>query len=206
MRCRIVLLSIVLFVSQTVFADSLKIRDFFVSMPDTILPVMEKRNRLDLLDMYDAIQYAGEDGDGNIDVSDRRLSFLYTLASHVEMVMFTHKTDTVLSLIHTFNTSVPLSVISFYSTEWQRIVDESLCPMPSLRNFVKKEYAKNDSIRLLENSIPLDSYIIEADTLGQSLWFKYTGNAFLSVEDSVRFLNWFTEQPVELRWNGKRFK
>ena len=196
-----------MFFAQYVFSDPLKIRDFFVSMPDTVLPILHKNDRLDILDLYDNIQSAaGKDNYSGISISDRWLRLLYSPGSHVKMAMFTHKTDTVLSLIHTFFTSVPLSVVSFYSTDWEPILNESVCTMPSPKDFVKKEYTNKDSIRLLECHIPFDTYIIDVDTLEQSLLFKYTGNSFFSVEDSARFLDWFSERTVKLRWNGKRFK
>lgn len=122
---RFLLVALMFVFSSIVYSQ--KIADFFMAMPDQLLPSLSKQHRFELLE-YSKLNRK----DSLKNRFDSYVSGLYvdSVGQHIvmnttknhcfEMKLFiTGQNDTLIGVISTIQKPFPLSVIRFYSTDWK---------------------------------------------------------------------------------------
>ena len=104
-----------------------RLRDLFIAMPDSLLPILTKVNREDCVDFLEAGMEAHVrnrfDGETVMDsLTDNYLHLRYTTVSEVEMRL-AMTTDSVgcVWLIHRVQTPQPDCMVHVFDTSWREI-------------------------------------------------------------------------------------
>jgi len=134
---KLLLLSFICVISTVVYPRN--IADFFMAMPDQLLPSLSKQHRFELLE-YSKLNRK----DSLKNRFDNFVSGLYSdsVSQHIvlnttknhslEMKLFiTAQNDTLIGVINTIQKPFPLSVIRFYSPDWKTGSVEFLPPKSS---------------------------------------------------------------------------
>lgn len=122
---RILLLLFIVFLPSVVSAQTL-MRDVFAQLPDTILPLLTKNNRLDCIDFIENNMEARVKNKFDEQVilealSDNYLRIQVSANSSVEMKLFCHINDTLICVNRVYKGPVEDSEVWVYSMQWSML-------------------------------------------------------------------------------------
>ena len=201
-------LSLAFIVFMTLFCGSVQaqmLRDLFVEMPDTLLPLLTTNDRRDMIDFFDAHMTTAVtnrlDGKSRITaLTDDYLSVELSRSSSMQIKMLNGEGgDTLLCVVNSVGAEAYDSRIHFYNSRWER-VDDALFAMPTIADF----FIPSDSVgKAIEISdIYLVKLSLSADS--DSLKAEYTMPQYMSSGDSARVASQL--RTLGYRWTGKRFE
>lgn len=202
-------LLVLIFMFSFQMANAVDIRTLFAEMPDSVLPLLSRINRLDMLDFAEggmkSVVRNKLDGESELLRIDRTsLSIRYTDKSEIDMRLFFFKDSVpVICVSHTVFSVLADSRIDFYDSHWNRIDGDRLLTLPDLKDFVIKGIPR-DSLSVLYNASEVRSIRVRIPDDSDCLEFEYTGLSFLG-SDSVRYAGFLRESPLRYNWNGRRF-
>lgn len=113
--------------SITVFAQEVRMRDVFAQMPDSILPMITKNNRLDCIDFIEnnmpaQVKNMVDEPIELVALTDDYLKLVMSKVSQAEMKLLkASDTTLVVCMVRTYEGPVKDSSIDFYTTDWQRL-------------------------------------------------------------------------------------
>ena len=163
---KIFLLSLLYCVSVSAFAQ-LRMRDVFAQLPDSVLPLMTKNNRLDCIDFIENGMEARVknrfDDQVVLDVlTDDYLSIRTSEGSFVEMKLIPKVSDTLIYVNRTYSGPAEDSEVRVYDISWSFI---GVVQRPDIEQFIKTsdnvgqaQIEKSDTIRMIKSeaeSLPL---------------------------------------------------
>jgi len=187
-------------------------RGLFVNMPDTVLPLLTRNNRLDMLDYLDSGMEAVVTNrlGGNSALAELRddgLTLYYTSVSNIQMKLFYRKDSTaVVCLVRSYRSDdVSDCCLELYDTEWNRLDKSLYIKEPSFEDYVVKDYRRADSLAELERACDLHPVVIGVSQSHPLLTFRSGALDYLD-EGADRFRPFFREKPLYYRWTGKRFR
>lgn len=128
-------------------AGARKMRDVFAAMPDSVLGLMTKNNRLDCIDFIENNMEARVRNrlDGYTvlrTLTDDYLDLQLTLSCRVEMKLLPQAdTLSLICLVRTYSVPAAESDISFYTLDWTPVPKSRLLSMPAYAAF----WAGNDT-------------------------------------------------------------
>ena len=193
--------------SVTYAAD---VRDMFISMPDSVLPLLSSVNRLDMLDFYDSGMKAAVrnrlDGESELTyISPKSIKIRYTGSSEVVIRLFYYKDSVpVICLARTYESNgLYDSRIGFYDSKWQELDASRILQIPEFDAFVRDGLSK-DSVAYIRNASEIRSIKACLPDDSDRIEFEYTGLAFAG-EDSLQCASCLRKEPIVYDWNGKRF-
>lgn len=194
-------------ISAAVAAD---VRDYFVTMPDSVLPLLSSINRLDMLDFHDsgmkAVVRNRLDGESElVDMRPRSMKIRYTGNTDVDIRLFYYKDSVpMICLVRTVGSNgLYDSRIDFYDSKWHRLDASRIIQLPSLDNFIRSGLCK-DSVAYVKRVSSMGSMKADMPEGSETIEFKYTGLQFMG-GDSVQCASCLRKDPVICDWNGKRF-
>lgn len=208
MKIKTAYLAILAFLScQFAFATNLKTA--FIQMPDSIMPLLTRNDRMDFLDYMDngmtpkvRNRLGGESVMSFMDGS--HLTVQVTNESVFDMFLLEKKDgSTLICVINTVNPGYADSRIGFYDDAWNSVASEQFLERPSLGDFITPKALKLDSVNVLFDQSLLR--LSSAEYRDGSLFFRYTSLGYIG-EDAIKFQDYFRQDPIEYRWNGKRFR
>jgi len=137
---KLLLFLVFVFISISVDAQSLTAKDAFLSMPDSIFPLLSANNRRDMVDFLANRMEARVRDRFNTNVELKELTDTYlhvqnTEKSHVEMKIL-QSADSVelITLVRTVQAPASDSQIEFYNKQWQRLYWIDF-PVPEIAEF-----------------------------------------------------------------------
>lgn len=189
------------------FTKAADLRTLFIDMPDSIMPMLSRNDRLDFLDYMDSGMKAKATnrlGGESVmtDFSERSLTIMTSKSGRKDIVLFDRKKgSSLICVITTVTAKYSDSRLAFFNEDWTPVPTESVVDVPAFKDYLTPKALKSDSLSVLEKEslLRLASVVATADALE----FSYTSLDAIG-EDADRFRDWF--QPVRLLWNGKRFK
>lgn len=203
------LLSVLLVLLFTASVQAADMRELFVSMPDSVLPLLTKNNRLDMLDFIDSNMKATVrnrlDRESElVSIDSNSFSLSYTANSDIEVRLFYYRDSIpVICMIHTVKAPVSDSRIRFFDTGWNAVDGSRLIAEPKLDDFVLKgtgvnrkltgKFLNASEMRTIKAGFAQNMECIE---------FCYTGIEFLETDE---FAACIRPEPLRYAWNGKRF-
>lgn len=204
---RILSILICISVIGPIWADDL--RTLFIGMPDSIMPTLTKSERMDFLDYMDSGMRARvrnmQGGESEmILLRDNMLSVKTSGAGRLDMALFAKKGGgNIICIIKTVTARYDDSRLSFYTENWEPVPVNDLIELPEFDDYLTKEALKSDSLDVLKKRSMLRLQSV-TPTNG-ALEFRYTSIDDLG-EDADRFSLWLKEQPLQYKWNGRKFK
>ena len=210
MRIRIWMLLCILSVTSA-FAQDMK--SVFVSMPDSIAPLLTKVNKEDCVDFL-AYNMKAEvknrfGGATELKVLTDDYLFLQTTAnSSMEMKLLPINDSTkVVCVIKTVCSSACDSEVHFYSSDWkQKLITTDYMSKPEGDVFflpvdsADEEYAlirKEANVHLMKASLSKEDV---------SLTFIYTTPDYLNKENKEKLEPYLRKEPVVLKWQEGKFR
>ena len=210
MRIRIWMLLCILSVTSA-FAQDMK--SVFVSMPDSIAPLLTKVNKEDCVDFL-AYNMKAEvknrfGGATELKVLTDDYLFLQTTAnSSMEMKLLPINDSTkVVCVIKTVCSSACDSEVHFYASDWkQKLITTDYMSKPEEDVFflpvdsADEEYAlirKEANVHLMKASLSKEDV---------SLTFIYTTPNYLNKENKEKLEPYLRKEPVVLKWEEGKFR
>ena len=210
MRIKIWMLLCILSVTSA-FAQDMK--SVFVSMPDSIAPLLTKVNKEDCVDFL-AYNMKAEvknrfGGATELKVLTDDYLFLQTTAnSSMEMKLLPINDSTkVVCVIKTVCSSACDSEVHFYSSDWkQKLITTDYMSKPEGDMFflpvdsADEEYAlirKEANVHLMKASLSKEDV---------SLTFIYTTPDYLNKENKEKLEPYLRKEPVVLKWEEGKFR
>lgn len=200
---------IVVAVLASMHVQALNLKTVFIQMPDSILPLLSRTDRMDFIDFHDSgmtpkvVNRLGGESVMSY-MGDEHLTIQTTAESSFDLILLNRKDgSSLICVINTVNPGYADSQVLFYDESWKRVNSESVLERPSLGDFLTRSALKEDSVNVLFDQSLLR--LSEVEYRDGSLFFSYTSLDYVG-EDADRFRRYFRESALEYRWNGKKFK
>ena len=190
------------------FARGADIRKLFLSMPDSIMPMLTANDRLDFLDFMDSgmkAKVSNRLGGESVmtDLSGTSLTVRTSQSSSTCIAVYENRRGRMLiCLITTVTADFPDSSVKFYNEDWTPAQASKIIRFPELRDFLESDALKNDSLPLLEVQSVLRLKVATATP--DALEFRYTSLDYIG-EDAGKYIRWFRPDGLTYRWNGRKF-
>ena len=184
------------------------IRDWLALMPDSVMPLLTKNNRLDFIDFYDAKMAAvvtnRMDGKSRMDtLTDDFVHIGYTNVSDIAMKLLPINDSTdVLCMVTTVKAAVSDSRIAFFDAQWQPLSVASYLTEPSMEDF--RSSLQNDSVEWAWSKVDIffRTYALCAERA--ELLSVFTATDYLSEDERAEVAPYVRQEPLLYRWiNGK---
>lgn len=198
-------LLVILFALFCARAEAQSLRNLFVEMPDTLLPLLTTNDRRDLIDFWDARMSTEVinrlDGKSRITaLTDDFLALRLTHSSSMQIKMLSAEGgDTLLCVINTVGGEAPDSRIRFYDNRWRSTVAHYF-EKPSISDFFISSDSVADALDVCDIYLVRLSLMADSD----SLRADYTMPAYMTRTDSARVAPLL--RPLHYRWTGRRFE
>lgn len=194
--------------SVTTLTAQTSIRQWFTTMPDSIMPLLTKNDRLDFIDFIDsrmnAVVTNRLDGKSRMtELTDDYIHIEYTPINDITMKLLpVADTTRILCMVTTMNTTVRDSRITFYSEGWKPLSTSKLFREPQLVNFFINE--KNDSAFHAQQKLDIYLKTYSLSPQDNSLKCRLTTLDYLSTADREAVKPYVREELTFL-WDGAKF-
>ncbi len=200
MKRFIILFSLIV---TTVSAYAQEASDYFINIPDELVPPLENEWRKDLVDLYKTGKEArlrNVIGGESVLVSMNPTYLLVetTERSTLEMKLLPLVNNTyIICLIHTVKGPVADSRIAFYTTEWQPLTAEDLFTPVAIEWFFREHHDLRPDMELIHYTLDPERDILLA---------AYTTPLYLSAAEREKLNGLLKDQPKEYIWDKSRFR
>ncbi len=150
------LISIIILAGTMVSLHSQKIDHFYVEMPEILNPVINKKQRLELLEYFkagmgDSIEnrFGKQTYLADMDTIHNHILVKNTDISLFEMKMIQSGNDTIIGLIQTVCTPICQSVINFYDTRWNKYPGITF-NFPEAKEWIDKDKVQNPELTIVD--------------------------------------------------------
>ncbi|MBR1595175.1 MAG: DUF3256 family protein [Phocaeicola sp.] len=188
-----------------------ELRSLFVAMPDSVLPLLTKTNRMDCIDFLDSNMKAEVKNRFN-NTSELKvltkdyLELQLTSQSSVEMKLLPMNDSVkVVCMVHTVCGPVCDSEITFYDTQWKQLPSKNFITLPEVDRFY---YLNTNEESYATVRKAADMYLMKANLSSEAstLTFIYTTPEYLSKEDREKLELYLRKEPIVYQWVEGRFQ
>lgn len=185
------------------------IRQWFAVMPDSVMPLLTKNNRLDFIDFIDcqmeAVVTNRLDGKSRMDtLTDDYLSMRYTSSCDVEMKLLPVNDSTeVLCVVTTMKAMICDSRIEFYDTSWNPLSAETLFAEPVLDDFRSDE--ASDSAEMAWKKVDAFFKTYKLSPEAPVLTCRLSALDYLGREDREVIVPYVKSDSIVFSWENARF-
>ncbi len=183
-------------------------RGWLATMPDSVMPLLTKNNRLDFIDFYDAKMEAvvtnRMSGKSRMHtLTNDFVQIEYTANADVSMKLLSvNDTTDVLCMVTTMRSSVDDSRIAFYDAQWQPLDVASYFVEPCMKEF--RSTMQSDSVQWAWSKVDIFFRIYELCAESSELKCVFTSLEYLSKEDREEVTPYVRQESLTYRWdNGK---
>ena len=190
-------------------AYSVDLRQLFIDMPDSIMPLLNKNNKLDFLDYLDmdmpSVVTNSLGGKSTMKfLTDDMLSVQMTASSEMDIKLFYGKDSLVtIAVIETICGGYCDSDVTFYNDKWQPLDKQKLISMPLLDDFLDKKLMKQSEYKTAIDEMYYRLMMIES-TPGSDIFTVTLTTADTILDEEIR-TSIFKTTSINYRWNGKKF-
>lgn len=188
-----------------------ELRSLFVAMPDSVLPLLTKTNRMDCIDFLDSNMKAEVKNRFN-NTSELKvltkdyLELQLTSQSSVEMKLLPMNDSVkVVCMVHTVCGSVCDSEITFYDAQWKQLPSKNFITLPEVDRFY---YLNTNDESYATVRKAADMYLMKANLSSEAstLTFIYTTPDYLSKEDREKLELYLRKEPIVYQWVEGKFQ
>lgn len=208
---------LILYIVCTSTLQAQGVREAFVNMPDSILPILTKVNRADCIDFLDSNMKAEVKNRFDQPSEMTRLTKDYIAVqlspqSRFEMKMLPVTDSTcVICTIRTVCSKACDSHIQFYANDWTPLALSDFIDLPSSTDFVPEALPSQVADTL---STPWETLCAEADILLMqatlydtvpTLTFHYTTPQYMGKESAALIVPLLTRDRIQYEWKDGKF-
>ena len=185
-------------------------RQWLVAMPDSVMTLLTKNNRLDFIDFYDAKMEAVVtnrlEGKSRMDtLTDDFVHMEYTKSTEVTMKLLPVNDSTdILCMVTTAKAAVHDSRIAFYDAQWQPLEVTGYICEPGIEDF--RSTVQGDSAQWAWSKMDILFRTYQLNAEDTSLKCVLTATDHLSEEDRVAVTSYVRQEPLVYRWINNRFQ
>lgn len=185
-------------------------RNWLSLMPDSVMPLLTKNNRLDFVDFLDARMEAVVsnrlEGKSRMDtLTDDYLLIHYTGTTDIAMKLLpVNDTADVLCMVTTVKAPVADSRIAFYDAEWQPLEVVDYIHEPSMDDFRPEQ--QGDSVQWAWSKIDIFFRTYRLDAGNTELKCVLTTPDYLSKEDRKEVVPYLRQEPLIYRWTDGKYQ
>ncbi len=194
----------------TVSAGAQTMEKLFSSMPDSIVPVMSKNNRLDCIDFYKSNMKSNVQnlfgGKSSIsEMTDDYIKLLPTASSQTEIkILATTGGEKLIMVAYTFAAPGKETTMAFYTPQWQRLKTSDYMEMPQAGEFfAKNDTANEETAEKAKNLISAAFVCAKVDKQNGNISFGLSTEGFSTQEQETA--KPFIAPDITYAWNGKRY-
>lgn len=187
-------------------------REWLTSMPDSVMPLLIKNRRLDLIDFYDARMEAVVtnllEGKSRLETLTEDFAKIdYTKSSDVSLkLLAVNDTTDILCMVTTIKgkekTTVDDSRISFFDEQWIPLKVASYIDEPCIEDFRSNQ--QDDSAQWVWSKLDIFFRTYQLSAENTELKCVLTTTNYLSADDRKEVIPYLRKEPLTYRWtNGK---
>lgn len=204
-----------LLVSEKVYAQQPAITadSAFIEMPASVLELLNKSTRMDMLDYYraDSIYHAKNlfDGESYLElVTPTYLKVNISSVSRMEIkILSGTKGKNVVAVSYTVdaNGNQPDSKLFFFDSQMSPLEQSKILKTPELKHFFKLDKGSLTSMKELESMVPFQTVEYTFSPNDDMLHGRLTVEESVDVDD-YNIMKLFLLPELTWRWDGKKFK
>lgn len=205
---RIVYSLLLLFVALSQVSARTPLRHWLVAMPDSVMPLLTKNNRLDFIDFYDAQMAAvvtnRMDGSSRMNtLTDDFVQIKYTASTDVAMKLLPVNDSTdVLCMVTTVKAAVDDSRIAFFDAEWRPMDVTQYFVEPRIEDFRFTQQSDSAARAWSKLDIFFRTYRLCAEST--ELQCVLTAMDYLSKEDREEVSSYVSKE-LTYRWTDGKY-
>ncbi|WP_314969143.1 DUF3256 family protein [Phocaeicola abscessus] len=186
-------------------------RTLLVAMPDSILPLLTKNNRMDCVDFVDSKMKAevknrlGEVSELKVLTKDYLLLQM-TSQSTVEMKLLSvNDSAKVVCVVRTVCAPVCDSAVEFYDISWKRLKTADYIACPLVDSFFRNPAQTDLPYQLLREKADVDLIKASLSVERAVIRFEYTTPDYLSEDDREKIRPYLRKDPLVYSWTDGKF-
>ncbi len=199
----------ILGMSYYVYAQNM--RELIKQMPDSVLPLLTRNNRLDMIDYLDSgmkAEISNKFG-GQSEMTAIREDYVnikLTERSSVAFKLLPFGNDNIICMVHTCKSIADDSQMKFYSVQWKQLPEESFFYRPSTDDFfVRPDTLTDLEYRNLRNKADVNFVKIDFADNSTDIVLTFTTPQYMNEEDRTVVTPYLREQ-IRMKWNGTKFE
>lgn len=184
-------------------------RQWIATMPDSVMPLLTKNNRLDFMDFIDsgmeAVVTNRLDGKSRMTLLAADFASIeYTKSSVVAMKLLPlNDTTDVLCMVTTMQGGVKDSRMAFYDEQWKKLETQSFIDEPRLLDFCVAEATDSAMLMWKKVDVFFKTYVLSPDA--QVLECELSSMDYLNRADREAVAPYVSKAPLVFLWQGGRF-
>ena len=211
------LLYFILGFTLTASLQAQEVRQAFINMPDSILPILTKVNRADCIDFLDShmraiVKNRFDQQSEMIRLTKDYIAMQLSPQSHFEMKLLPVTDSThIICTIQTICSNACDSRIDFYTDDWVALDKKKFITLPSQSDFVPEAIPLQVADTL---STPWEVLRNEADILlmqasladsTSTLTFQYTTPGYMSKPSATQYVPLLKRKSISYEWKNGKF-
>ena len=207
---RILYLLLILLAAHLQSPARTPIRQWLTAMPDSVMPLLTKNNRLDFIDFYDAQMEAVVtnrlDGKSRMDMlTEDFLQIGYTRSTDITMKLLPVNDSTdILCMITTIKATANDSRIAFYDDQWMPLPATDYIIQPRIEDFRTTQQGDSATWAWSKLDIFFRTYQLSAENT--ELKCTLTTTDYLSPEDRTQVAPYISSEPLTYRWTDSKYQ
>lgn len=194
----------------TVAAKAQNMEKLFGEMPDSIVPVMSKTNRLDCIDFFKSKMTSNVQNiyNGKSRISDLTENFLVlqpTTSSQVEMRTYDVEGEgRIIAVAYTYMAPAKETTLAFYDMSWKKLKTADYISLPKKNDFISESSTSRNGDIEKAKEILNDAFVFaEIDKDSGNISFALSTEAV--TDDKLKKALPYIARPPRYAWNGKKF-
>lgn len=208
---RILLIVLTFFGALSATAQNMK--SVFVSMPDSIAPLLTQTNKEDCIDFLDSNMKAVVKNRFGNEAEMKALTENYALmqtspVGTLEMKLLPVNDSTnVVCMVKTVCASACDSEVHFYTSDWSKKLDaKNFLQTPEADAFFLPNDTLTDEDALIRKKADMHLMKVSLSKDDASLTYIYSTPDYLNKEDREKLLPHLRKEPIVLRWQDGKFR
>ena len=208
---RILLIVLTFFCVLSATAQNMK--SVFVSMPDSIAPLLTQTNKEDCIDFLDSNMKAVVKNRFGNEAEMKALTENYALmqtspVGTLEMKLLPVNDSTnVVCMVKTVCASACDSEVHFYTSDWSKKLDaKNFLQTPEADAFFLPNDTLTDEDALIRKKADMHLMKVSLSQDDASLTYIYSTPDYLNEEDREKLLPHLRKEPIVLRWQDGKFR
>ena len=176
----------------------------FLEAPDSVLPLLSKSYRADMVDYVDAGMTARVTNslDGGSTLEELAADYMrlaVTASSTMQLKLLPLQGDTVICMVKSVNAEAADSRIYFYDKEWNMLDGRALFVYPSINDF----FASATDAAIWSDACDIYLVSLTLSAGDNTLVAEYTMPEYMNVDDAAKVKPLL--RKLVYRWSGERF-
>lgn len=194
-------------------ATAQNMKSVFVSMPDSIAPLLTQTNKEDCIDFLDSNMKAVVKNRFGNEAEMKALTENYALmqtspVGTLEMKLLPVNDSTnVVCMVKTVCASACDSEVHFYASDWSKKLDaKNFLQTPEADAFFLPNDTLTDEDILIRKKADMHLMKVSLSKDDASLTYIYSTPDYLNEEDREKLLPHLRKEPIVLRWQDGKFR